>query len=65
MKKITGGGWILGKSWHPPFGWFEVFEDVAEVVYFVVNAPEHVNVADVLLLPTAQRNVYVVHREDA
>jgi 3-hydroxy acid dehydrogenase/malonic semialdehyde reductase len=40
-------------------------EDVAEVVHFVVNAPEHVNVADVLLLPTAQRNVYVVHREDA
>jgi type 1 glutamine amidotransferase len=27
MKKITGGGWILGKSWHPPFGWFEVFVD--------------------------------------
>lgn len=40
-------------------------EDVAEVVYFVVNAPEHVNVADVLLLPTAQRNVYVVHREES
>jgi len=27
MKKITGGGWILGKSWHPPFGWFEVTID--------------------------------------
>jgi hypothetical protein len=27
MKKITGGGWVLGKSWHPPFGWFEVFVD--------------------------------------
>lgn len=25
MKKITGGGWVLGTSWHPPFGWFEVF----------------------------------------
>lgn len=25
MKKITGGGWVLGESWHPPFGWFEVF----------------------------------------
>ncbi|MBT3554226.1 MAG: ThuA domain-containing protein [Chloroflexi bacterium] len=23
-KKITGGGWVLGESWHPPFGWFEV-----------------------------------------
>ncbi len=20
MKKITGGGWTTGKSWHPPFG---------------------------------------------
>lgn len=27
MKKITGGGWVLGESWHPPFGWFEVFVD--------------------------------------
>lgn len=27
MKKITGGGWVLGTSWHPPFGWFEVFID--------------------------------------
>ena len=24
MKKITGGGWILNESWHPPFGWFQV-----------------------------------------
>lgn len=27
MKKITGGGWVLGESWHPPFGWFQVFVD--------------------------------------
>lgn len=27
MKKITGGGWVLGDSWHPPFGWFQVFID--------------------------------------
>lgn len=27
MKKITGGGWVLGDSWHPPFGWFQVFFD--------------------------------------
>jgi type 1 glutamine amidotransferase len=27
MKKITGGGWVLGESWHPPFGWFQVFID--------------------------------------
>ena len=24
MKKITGGGWILNESCHPPFGWFQV-----------------------------------------
>ena len=24
---ITGGGWITGESWHPPFGWFQVFID--------------------------------------
>ena len=24
MKPMTGGGWILGESWHPPFGWFQV-----------------------------------------
>ena len=27
MKKITGGGWVLGQSWHPPFGWSQVFID--------------------------------------
>ena len=26
-KKITGGGWVLGESWHPPFGWFQVYVD--------------------------------------
>lgn len=24
MKRMTGGGWVLGESWHPPFGWFQV-----------------------------------------
>lgn len=40
-------------------------EDVAEAVAFVVNAPAHVNVAELLLLPTDQRSVHLVHREDA
>ena len=26
-KNITGGGWVLGSSWHPPFGWFQVYID--------------------------------------
>lgn len=38
-------------------------DDVAEVIAFIVNLPEHVNVLDLVLLPTAQRNVYVIHRE--
>jgi len=40
-------------------------EDVAEVIAFVVSLPEHVNVADLVLLPTAQRSVHVIHREPA
>jgi 3-hydroxy acid dehydrogenase/malonic semialdehyde reductase len=38
-------------------------EDVAEVVGFVVDLPEHVNVLDLVLMPTAQRSTQVVHRE--
>ncbi len=29
-------------------------EDIAEVVYFAVSAPEHVQIAEVLVMPTAQ-----------
>ncbi|MFQ5678881.1 MAG: SDR family NAD(P)-dependent oxidoreductase [Gemmatimonadota bacterium] len=39
-------------------------EDVADAVAYVINAPEHVNVFDMVLLPTAQRNIYVVDREE-
>jgi serine 3-dehydrogenase len=38
-------------------------EDVADVICYVVNAPEHVNVFQVVMMPTAQRNPYVLHRE--
>ena len=38
-------------------------DDVAEVVRYVANAPEHVNVLELILLPTDQRNAYVVHKE--
>lgn len=38
-------------------------EDVAEAVFFVVNAPEHVNVLDLVIMPTAQRSPYVLHRD--
>jgi 3-hydroxy acid dehydrogenase/malonic semialdehyde reductase len=38
-------------------------DDVADVVAFVATRPAHVNVHDVVLLPTAQRNVYVLDRK--
>ncbi len=40
-------------------------DDVADAIAYVVNLPEHVNILDVILVPTAQRNVYVVDREPA
>lgn len=37
--------------------------DVAEVIAYVVDLPEHMNVLDVVLMPVAQRSTQVVHRE--
>lgn len=37
--------------------------DVADAIRYVVSAPSHVNVTDLVIVPTAQRNVYVVDRE--
>ena len=39
-----------------------VAEDVAEVIYFVATRPAHVNIADVLVLPTAQASVSIINR---
>jgi len=38
-------------------------EDIAEIVTFVVNRPDHVNILDVIVLPTAQRSAHTVHKE--
>jgi serine 3-dehydrogenase len=38
-------------------------EDVADAVLFVAGAPAHVNVAKLVLMPTAQRNPYLIHRD--
>ncbi|HKK92367.1 MAG TPA: SDR family NAD(P)-dependent oxidoreductase [Longimicrobiales bacterium] len=40
-------------------------EDVADAVAYVVNAPEHVDVFNLVLLPTDQRHSMLVHRDDA
>jgi NADP-dependent 3-hydroxy acid dehydrogenase YdfG len=37
-------------------------EDIAEVVYFAANAPEHVQIAEVLVLATHQASGTIVHR---
>jgi len=39
-------------------------DDIAEAVHFVANAPEHVNVLNLVIMPTAQRSPYVLHREE-
>src|SRR2546427_727933 len=38
-------------------------DDVADAIAYMVNLPEHVNIPDLIIVPTAQRNVYVVDRE--
>jgi NADP-dependent 3-hydroxy acid dehydrogenase YdfG len=37
-------------------------QDVADVIAFVATRPPHVNIADVLLLPTAQAAASMVHK---
>ncbi len=38
-------------------------EDVADAIHYVTTAPDHMNVLEMIVMPVAQRNVYVVHRE--
>ncbi|MCS7077632.1 MAG: SDR family NAD(P)-dependent oxidoreductase [Bacteroidia bacterium] len=38
-------------------------EDIAECILFIANAPKHVNVAQILLLPSAQANTVTVKRK--
>jgi len=38
-------------------------EDVAEVIYFAISRPPHVNIADVLMFCTAQANSSIVRKE--
>src|SRR5690606_41944544 len=37
-------------------------EDIAEAVWFAVSRPAHVNVNDMLTMPTAQANSIQIHR---
>ncbi len=37
--------------------------DVAELIYFVVSRPKHVNISDSVILPVAQASASIVHRK--
>ncbi|TVR13857.1 MAG: SDR family NAD(P)-dependent oxidoreductase [Balneolaceae bacterium] len=39
-------------------------EDIAEILLFVANRPEHVNILDTIVLPVAQSSATIVHRSD-
>ncbi|MFC2109105.1 SDR family NAD(P)-dependent oxidoreductase [Bacteroidota bacterium] len=38
-------------------------EDIADLIYFVVSRPYHVNISDILILPTAQASGTQIHKE--
>ncbi len=38
-------------------------DDVADVIAYIAGTPEHVNILDVVMYPTAQRNVYVIAKD--
>lgn len=38
-------------------------EDVADIIHFMVTRPSHVNIADLLILPTAQASATIVNKE--
>ena len=38
-------------------------EDIAEIIHFVVTRPYHVNIADLLVLPTAQASSTIIKKE--
>jgi NADP-dependent 3-hydroxy acid dehydrogenase YdfG len=37
-------------------------EDVASAIRYIIDAPAHVNIADILILPSAQASSTIVHR---
>ncbi|MHB2149066.1 SDR family oxidoreductase [Calditrichota bacterium LG25] len=39
-------------------------EDIAETIVFIVSRPPHVQIADVVIFPTAQASATIVHREE-
>jgi NADP-dependent 3-hydroxy acid dehydrogenase YdfG len=40
-----------------------VANEIAEAVYFAVSQPPHINIQDMLIMPTAQANATMIHRD--
>ena len=38
-------------------------KDIADIIYFVITRPQHVNIADLLVFPSAQANSVTVKKE--
>ena len=38
-------------------------KDIAEIIYFVVTRPQHVNIEDLVVYPTAQASATILHKE--
>ena len=38
-------------------------DDIADTISYIVNLPPHVNILDLIIVPTQQRNIYVVDRK--
>ena len=38
-------------------------KDIANLIVYILNAPKHVNIQHSLIMPTAQRNPYLIHKE--
>ena len=39
-------------------------DDIADVIAYVVNLPPHVNILNVLVMPSAQRSMFVIDRNE-
>ncbi|WP_456430058.1 SDR family NAD(P)-dependent oxidoreductase [Nitratifractor sp.] len=39
-------------------------QDIADLALYILNTPEHVNIQHVRIMPTAQRNPYLLHRKE-
>jgi 3-hydroxy acid dehydrogenase / malonic semialdehyde reductase len=39
-------------------------DDIADTMSYLVNLPDHMNITDLIVVPTAQRNIYVVDRAE-